>query len=231
MRSNGSLRLPRTPRHRPDFSTRRRGIREHGRVRRFAPELRQTVDYDTLLEMNICGETVAVELAAYAARPPNLATGSVSACRSSLLLALARTTGSAISRTCWFAEMRGPAVDPAVVAAAHEEAVRAHVAAVPGEVHPNRPAQRRIAAAADPLAPQDPDKEIGVIIPTRDNAADVRRIIESLRCDGCGPGRSADRWWSIMEAGQAETRRTSLPWRSLAAGLRDGRALQLVAAQ
>ena len=97
-------------------------------MRRFGPELRQAADYDTLLEMNTCGETVAVEFAPYASEAPRLLTGSVSGCRSSLLLALARNHRIGHIPYPLVSRDGGSTVDPAA-AAAHEEAVRAHVAA------------------------------------------------------------------------------------------------------
>jgi hypothetical protein len=45
------------------------GTREHNHIRWSSPQFRQAVDYDPLLEMNTCGETLAVELAAYASSP------------------------------------------------------------------------------------------------------------------------------------------------------------------
>ena len=52
------------------------GTREYDHVRRSSPQLRQAVDYDTLLEMNNCGETAAVDTinpsSAGQKNPPNL---------------------------------------------------------------------------------------------------------------------------------------------------------------
>ena len=62
-----------------------------------SPEFRQVVDYDTLLETNPFGETVAVERDAYAGVADGLATHSIAAARSSLLLTSLMTGRSAHS--------------------------------------------------------------------------------------------------------------------------------------
>src|SRR5207244_10843786 len=59
---------------------------------RSAPLLRQLVDFDTLLETNPFGETVAVERAAYAEIAGQVVTGSVASARASLLLNLTDQT-------------------------------------------------------------------------------------------------------------------------------------------
>ena len=63
--------------------------RDRGFLRYSSPEFRQVVDYDTLLEANPFGETVAVERSAYARLADRLAVQSIAAARSSLLLNLA----------------------------------------------------------------------------------------------------------------------------------------------
>src|SRR6266478_2578076 len=63
--------------------------RERGLLRYSSPEFRQVVDYDTLLEANPFGETVAVERSAYARSADRLAAQSIAAARGSLLLNLA----------------------------------------------------------------------------------------------------------------------------------------------
>src|SRR6185312_931443 len=67
-----------------------------GRRERLLPQFRQVVDYDTLLEVNPFGETIAVARTAYAAVAEELITSSsLGAARGSLLLAFAsrRTIG------------------------------------------------------------------------------------------------------------------------------------------
>jgi GT2 family glycosyltransferase len=140
------------------------------------------VDYDTLLEMNTCGETIAVEVATYASLADALVTSSVSASRSSLLLALARDSRVGhipCPLVCRYGEN---AVDPGIIAAAHEEAVRGHLVQHSLE---HRIAIGRPSAPMPRLSilwqPRDPRKPIAVIIPTRDNGPDVVRFIDSLR--------------------------------------------------
>jgi len=156
-------------------------MRELAGVRRSSPELRQVVDYDTLLEMNTFGETVALERAAFVAVADRLTTSSVSAARSALLLALARD-GRIGHIPCPLVCRDGETtVDPVRAAAAHEEAVRAHVAeGAPGRIDigprigllPRLPILWRS---------QEPQASITVIIPTRDNGPDVDRFVDSLR--------------------------------------------------
>jgi GT2 family glycosyltransferase len=157
-------------------------VREPGGVRRSSPELRQVVDYDTLLEMNTFGETVAVERAAFAAVVDKLTTSSVSAARSALLLALAHNNRVG-HIPCPLVCRDGPVtVDLVRAAAAHEEAVLAHVAEgdLAGRID--------IGTQTSPLPrlpvlwrPRDPQASITVIIPTRDNGSDVVRLVDSLR--------------------------------------------------
>jgi O-antigen biosynthesis protein len=157
-------------------------MRESGGVRRSSPEIRQVVDYDTLLEMNTFGETVAVEHAAFATVADKLTTSSVSAARSALLLALARN-GRVGHIPCPLVCRDGETtVDPVRAGAAHEEAVLAHVAE--GELA----GRIDIGTRTSPLArlpilwrPRDPRASITVIVPTRDNGPDLRRFVDSLR--------------------------------------------------
>jgi len=164
------------------------GIRERGGVRRSSPQFRQAVDYDTLLEMNTYGETVAVELASYAAVAQGLVTTSLSAARSSLLLALARD-GRVGHIPCPLVCRDGEnTADSGTVVAAHEEAVRAHIAqaslgeriqiGTPSGSLPRLPILWR---------PRDPDRSIALIIPTRDNGPDVARFVDSLRLRAAVP--------------------------------------------
>jgi hypothetical protein len=104
------------------------GTRERGSIRRTSPELRQVVDYDTLLEINTFGETIAVEHATYIRVVNRLATSSVSSARSSLLLTLS-CDGRVGHIPCPLVRRDGPTpfnqVQPRE---AHEDAVRAHLA-------------------------------------------------------------------------------------------------------
>lgn len=171
-----------------------------GTPRRSAPQLRQAVDYDTLLEANPFGETVVVERAAYAAIAGDLVTGSLSAARSSLLLTLAYrgtvghiplplVAGDAGERidtdSPADASPAGAGQDwpgPAGSCAAHMAAVRAHLATADlgGRVMVGSPAD-----AASTLSiswqPRDPYQTIEVIIPTRDNVRDIRAFVDTLR--------------------------------------------------
>jgi O-antigen biosynthesis protein len=158
------------------------GKRERGSVRRSSPELRQVVDYDTLLEMNTFGETVAVAHKTYRAVANKLATSSVSTARSSLLLTLSHD-GRVGHIPCPLVCRDGlKPVDPLQAGNAHEEAVRAHLAqaALSGRI--------LIGQRIGPLPrlpilwhPLTPDEPIAIIIPTRDNGPDVKRFVESLR--------------------------------------------------
>ncbi|MGE3781915.1 MAG: glycosyltransferase [Alphaproteobacteria bacterium] len=153
---------------------------------RLVPQLRQVVDYDTLLEANPFGETIAVARAAYAEMAGELLTSSsVAAARGLLLLALAavRTIGHIplpLIRTEFEKADQGTA--GADTARSHADAVRAHLA---GNGLTDRVA---IGAARGPEAPmaiewrpRQPDEIIQVIVPTRDNGEDVRDFVESLR--------------------------------------------------
>ena len=158
------------------------GMHESGLLRRTSPELRQVVDYDSLLEMNTFGETVAVESSTFAALADKLTAVCVSSARSSLLLALARN-GRVGHIPCPLVCIDGHvSVDPVRSAAAHEEAVRAHLAeaglAARVEIIPRTGPPRR-----SPIVwrPRNPEEPIAVIIPTRDNGPDVKRFVESLR--------------------------------------------------
>jgi GT2 family glycosyltransferase/tetratricopeptide (TPR) repeat protein len=158
------------------------GTRERGSVRRSCPELRQVIDYDTLLEKNTFGETVAVERETYMAVAHKSVTSSVSAARSSLLLTLARD-GRVGHIPCALVCRDGVVPsDPVRAGNAHEEAVRAHIAEGPlagrVEIGPRTGPSPRL-----PLLwrSQDPAEPIAIIIPTRDNGPDVKRFVESLR--------------------------------------------------
>jgi GT2 family glycosyltransferase len=158
------------------------GTRERGSVRRSSPELRQVVDYDTLLEMNTFGETIAIEHETYMAVANKLATTCVSTARSSLLLTLSRD-GRVGHIPCPLVCRDGMTpVDPLQAGSAHEEAVRAHLAeaALGGRILIG---QRTGPSPRLPILwrPQTPDEPIAIIIPTRDNGSDLKRFVESLR--------------------------------------------------
>jgi GT2 family glycosyltransferase/Tfp pilus assembly protein PilF len=158
------------------------GTRERGSVRRSSPELRQVVDYDTLLEMNTFGETVAVEHETYMAVANKLATSSVSTARSSLLLTLSHDGRVGHIPCPLVCHIHLAPLDPVQAGNAHEAAVRAHLteAALDGRVQIGRRTGPlpRLAILWRPQAPAEP---ITVIIPTRDNGPDVKRFVESLR--------------------------------------------------
>jgi O-antigen biosynthesis protein len=164
------------------------GARECGMLRPTRAELRQVVDYDTLLEMNTLGETVAVERECYAAVASSLAVGSVAAARSSLLLALARD-GRLGHIPCPLVCRDGDTVlDPTSVARAHEEALRAHLTEADlGERIEIGPPTGSLPRLAILWRPPNPDEPMMVIIPTRDNGADVSRFIASLREQAAAP--------------------------------------------
>ena len=163
-----------------------------GRPERLVPQLRQVVDYDTLLEANPFGETIAVARAAYAEVAGKLLTSSSSgAARGSLLLALAtgRTVGHIplpLTRSaCDNADERTTGAD---LARGHEEAVRVHLArsgladrvAIGCAQGPDAP-------PAIEWRPRHADGIIQVIVPTRDNGDDVRDLAGSLRRRAAAP--------------------------------------------
>jgi GT2 family glycosyltransferase/tetratricopeptide (TPR) repeat protein len=154
---------------------------EHGRPRYSHPQFRQVVDYDTLLEMNPFGETVAVNFTAYTKAASNLATASVSAARSSLLLQLART--GQIGHIPYPLIARAESiVAGAEQMQAHYAAVCTHLSAVGLDARvETRCATGQNARLSIRWRPQKPDAGIAVIIPTRDNGEDLLRCVESLR--------------------------------------------------
>ena len=209
------------------------GTRERHLVRRSSPEFRQAVDYDTLLEMNVYGETIAVETAAYRRVAHNLVTTSVSASRSSLLLSLARERRVG-HLPCMLVCRDGEVpADPTKSPAAHEDAVRAHLA------HAGLAERVEIAPRSGPLSrlpirwrPRDPNSAIGLVVPTRDNGSDVARLVESLRATAAVPEALRI---VVVDNGsrEAETRRILAELETRLSGARAGvgRALQLVAPQ
>ena len=162
--------------------------REHGGVRRSSPQFRQAVDYDTLLEMNTCGETLAISLASYAAVAQKILTTSVAAARSSLLLALARDSQVGHLPYPLVSRDGENTTGSETVAAAHEEAVRTHlVQASLGECIDIGPPSGSLPRLSILWRPRDPDRSITLIIPTRDNGPDVAQFVDSLRVKAAIP--------------------------------------------
>lgn len=156
--------------------------RDHGCVRYSSPEFRQVVDYNTLLHTNPFGETVAVESSTYAGLADGLATHSIAAARSSLLLSLAQL-GQVGHLPCALVARDGESIaDPETAAEAQEQAVRAHISAASlggrlaiGCHHARGP------GVTVRWRPRVADAPIAVITPTRDNGQDLLAAIESLR--------------------------------------------------
>jgi O-antigen biosynthesis protein len=160
-----------------------------GAARRLIPQLRQIVDYDTLLEANPFGETVAVQGAVYARASAAFVTRSPPAARTSLLLTLARnhavghiplplTVSSAT-------EMLHSNGAPATV---HIEAVQAHLdAADLVQRVVVEPAVDALSPLRIQWRPQRPNSLLEVIIPTRDNAADLYDMVTSLQRQASAP--------------------------------------------
>jgi hypothetical protein len=140
------------------------------------PEFRQVVDYDMLLEANPFGQTVAVERSAYARLADRLASQSIAAARGSLWLGLARKGHIGHIPCVLVAHDDKKVVDPEVAAVAHEQALRAHVAAA------GLDERLAIGFRSQPTPrstllwrPRVADTPIAAIIPTRDNGQDLRR--------------------------------------------------------
>jgi O-antigen biosynthesis protein len=147
---------------------------------RSAPLLRQLVDFDTLLETNPFGETVAVERAAYTEIAGQLVTGSVSSARASLLLNLAATAGVGHIPLPLVAGNAETGVEPPP--GAHQAAVWAYVMAA-GEKRPIivEPPDSAAISLAIRWRPRDPAEPLIVMIPTRDNGSDLGNFVASLR--------------------------------------------------
>ena len=155
-------------------------------TRRAAPLLRQVVDFDTLLEANPFGDTIAVERTAYVQLADRLVTSAIASARASLLLHLAEHNRVGhIPLPLLARDAAFPAEPPP---AAHEAAVRAYLAAaaerfrVCVETPASQPTSRRIRWQA-----RDPASPLLVTVPTRDNGTDLARFIESLRSRAAQP--------------------------------------------
>jgi GT2 family glycosyltransferase len=194
-------------------------IRHDGKVERSAPEFRQVVDYDTLLEANPFGETIAVRRQDYAGVADRLVTSSPAASRSALLLSLACC--SQIGHIPCALVARDATIEffDAEQAATHHEAVGAHLHSsafndiidVQRSAEPGTPLRIRWRV-------QSPDTAIAVIIPTRDNGDDLFRCVDSLRAkaaavaslqilivdNGTKQPRSQQALTEIVEKGWAE---------------------------
>jgi GT2 family glycosyltransferase/tetratricopeptide (TPR) repeat protein len=152
-----------------------------GHIRRSAPLLRQVVDFDTLLETNPFGETIAVERAAYAGLAGQLVTGSIAAARASLLLNLAgdgRVGHIPLPLVACDAKTAAAESPPG----AHQAAVWAYLMAA-GERRPVivEPPDSATASLAIRWRPRDEAEPLLVIIPTRDNGGDLGNFVASLR--------------------------------------------------
>ena len=156
------------------------GTLQRGQVVRSSPVLRQVVDFDTLLEANVFGETIAVRSDAYRAALPSLPDASVTASRTALLLALssAGQVGHVPYPLAWRS-----APSPAA-AADHQVGVAAHLHWA-GLAHGGE----HVPGAAPAWQPRQPHASIAVIVPTRDNAADLSALVRSLRETAAAPGR------------------------------------------
>ena len=147
---------------------------------RSAPLLRQLVDFDTLLETNPFGETVAVERAAYAEIAGQVVTGSVASARASLLLNLTdKTNVGHIPLPLVGCNAETGVESPP---GAHQAAVWAYVMAA-GEKRPIivEPPDSAAISLAIRWRPRDPAEPLAVIIPTRDNGSDLGNFVASLR--------------------------------------------------
>ncbi|MBV8493546.1 MAG: tetratricopeptide repeat protein, partial [Alphaproteobacteria bacterium] len=149
-------------------------------TRRSAPVLRQVVDFDTLLEANPFGETIAVERTTYVQLSDKLVTGTIASARASLLLHLAEQNRVGhIPLPLLARDVTCPTEPPAV---AHEAAVRAYLAAAaeqfPATVGaPDSPGK----SLAIRWRPRNEREPLVVIVPTRDNGADLGNFVKSLR--------------------------------------------------
>jgi GT2 family glycosyltransferase/tetratricopeptide (TPR) repeat protein len=160
-----------------------------GRAPRLVPRFRQAVDYDTLLEANPFGETMVIARAAYASLAEGLTGGSLTAARSSLLLALAARRAVGHIPLALASTDRGDDAPGARVATQteHATAVRAHLDAAGLADRVEIAAENSDAPLRVSWHPRDPGGTIEVIVPTRDNGIDVREFVASLRQRAAAP--------------------------------------------
>jgi O-antigen biosynthesis protein len=158
----------------------RGGVEHH-----YAPQLRQVVDYDTLLEKNVFGETIAIERDTYS-RFSNDFSGTLSMGRSLLLLTLAEACKVGHIPYMLVSRYGHGNTD----GAAHDKAVQAHLqflhrsehVVIGARVEPYQHAAVRWRAP-------DPTTPIAVIMPTRDNGEDLERAVASFRDKASAPGQ------------------------------------------
>lgn len=152
-----------------------------------SPEFRQVVDHDTLLEANVFGETIAVQRSAYSALPGLEQAASVTTARSLTLLALAQH-GQVGHIPCTLARRYGATEgDPAARREAHENAVRAHLAAANLKRVILAPRGTSLGPISVRWRSEDPQAPIAAIIPTRNNGRDLDRAVTSLRAKAAAP--------------------------------------------
>jgi GT2 family glycosyltransferase/tetratricopeptide (TPR) repeat protein len=148
------------------------GIVNRGQIHRSAPILRQVPDFDTLLEANVFGETIAVRSTTYRAFAGKLPNTSITANRTALLLALlaGRGVGHVPHPLVW--RNASDAANPRE----HLDGVNAYLqeAGLAGRVE-------RVPYSGPRWHSRKPDAQIAVIIPTRDNASDLINMVDSLR--------------------------------------------------
>ncbi len=146
---------------------------------RSRPLLRQVVDYDTLLECNVFGETIAVRTKLLREMMPRIRTASLESARVSLLLELA--FAAKVGHVPYPLVHRNPPTDAAPIRTqTHKDAVSAHLAHV-GSAAEIAPAKDDNARQPLPILWRAQSKRIAVIVPTRDNSFDVCALVESLR--------------------------------------------------
>jgi len=149
-----------------------------GRVSRSDPVLRQVPDYDALLESNVFGETVAIRSSAYRAAAPGLPGTSTTADRTALFLGLARSgrIGHVPYPLVWRTIHDTPKPGE------HQDGVAAHLERT------GLSSGIELAPGLSPAwRPRNPHAAIAVIIPTKDNAAELERMVESLRTTAIAP--------------------------------------------
>jgi GT2 family glycosyltransferase/tetratricopeptide (TPR) repeat protein len=143
------------------------------------PVLRHTVDYDTLLQTNPFGETIAISANAYTLASTGVVTSSRTAARSSLLLNLAR--GGRVGHLPLPLVVRAFEKDD-YVAQDHDLAVDAHI-----EAHHCRDRITRsvgitpIVQTSIVWVAKDLSSSLAVVIPTRDNSTQLQDFVRSLK--------------------------------------------------
>jgi GT2 family glycosyltransferase/Tfp pilus assembly protein PilF len=153
------------------------GIRRRGRVEYSSPVLRQVVDFDSLLEANVFGDTIALRSNTYREAATALPDTEVAAARTALLLILssASQVGHVPYPLVW---RSSPA---AAVAAEYQEGVTAYLSFA-------GLADRLDRRGTTPMwRSQQPQTAIAVFIPTRDNAGDLENFVRSLQRTAAAP--------------------------------------------